>query len=458
MRGVWHDEGTPLRGRHRSHARPRRELPSSPSRWCELPADVPAVSCGIPSNRSFAAFRDWSTMHRFPLAIVLGLACCVAGHPVSAQAPTVTQIAASTHILVLLSDGTVAALGNNEFGQVGRPASAPLRFLPVARVALPAKAVQVAAGDKGASYALLEDGTVWAWGYGFNRNLGVELAARVMGRHTPAQVPGLTGVARIAAFEATVMAVMRDGTVRAWGGELPVFYTGGERRYPGVAQPIVVEGLTNVVDVAGGAPRGYALTRDGRVYAWGANLKGELGTGSASIEEFEPRAPALVPGISDVLSIATVNRAAVVVTRDGRVWSWGSNEQGGLGHGTDADTFEPGQPTPAIALAITDAVEVKAGTLGRQFILRRRNGTLVGWGNSDWGQLGAGVVGRFQLTPTPIKLPDVDAYWLGGNFSFARTKDGTIWFWGEESAAPELLGVRGNQRIPVRVPLAKLVP
>jgi len=392
------------------------------------------------------------------LCLVLHLALQPPAAQVGAQSPTVTQIAASTHILVLLSDGTVTALGVNQFGQVGRPATAPLRFLPAARVALPAKAVQVAAGDQGASYALLEDGTVWAWGYGFNRNLGVELAARVMGRHTPAQVPGLTGVARIAAFEATVMAVMGDGSVRAWGGELPVFYTGGTRRYPGVAQPIVVDGLANVVDIAGGAPRGYALTREGRVYAWGPNLKGELGTGSASIEEFEPRAPALVPGISDVVSIATVNRAAVAVTRDGRVWSWGSDEQAGLGHGTYADTFEPGQPTPAIALAITDAVEVKAGTLGRQFIVRRRNGTLVGWGNSDWGQLGAGVVGRFQEAPTPIKLPDVDAYWLGGNFSFARTKDGTIWFWGEESAAPTLLGSKGNQRIPVKVAIEKLIP
>ena len=64
----------------------------------------------------------------------------------------------------------------------------------------------------------------------------------------------------------------------------------------------------------------------------------------------------------------------------------------------------------------------------------------------------------FQPKPTPIKLPDVEAYWLGGNFSLARTKDGTLWLWGEEFAARGLLGGRGNQRIPVRVPVAKLIP
>jgi alpha-tubulin suppressor-like RCC1 family protein len=225
--------------------------------------------------------------------------------------------------------------------------------------------------------------------------------------------------------------------------------------HPGVPSPIKIDGLADVIDIAGGPHGGYALTRDGRVYAWGPNVKGQLGTGAAAAEI---RGPALVPGVGDVVSIATVNGAAVVVMRDGRVWSWGSNEQAELGHGTQADVNEPGQPTPAVVRGITDAVEVKAGTLGRQFIVRRRNGTLIGWGNSDWGQLGAGISGDFQAKQTPIKLPDVEAYWLGGNFSFARTKDGTAWFWGEEFASWGLLGVRGNQKVPARLPVAKLIP
>lgn len=394
-------------------------------------------------------------MIRVALATLICVAILVGGRSLGAQGPTVTQIAASWHILALLSDGTVSAAGNNRSGQLGRPKAGlgSLRFLPAARVDLPGKAVQVATGDEDASYALLEDGTVWAWGLGVSNNLGVRLSG-ARERHTPGQVPGLTGATRIVAYNASVMAVMQDGTVRAWGA-VPPLLTGGDRVFPGVATPIVIAGLANVSDVAVGPSGGYALTRDGRVFAWGSNLKGELGTGRAAFEE---RGPALVPGVSDVVSIATANGAAVAVTRDGRVWSWGSNEQGGLGHGTQADVSEPGQPTPAVATGISDAVEVKAGTFGRQFIVRRRNSTLIGWGNSDWGQLGAGVSGDFQLKPTPIKLPDVEAYWLGGNFSFARTKDGAMWFWGEQAAASGLLGVRGHQRLPARVPLSKLIP
>jgi len=391
-------------------------------------------------------------MRHLAIAVIGCLAIQLAPRPLDAQGISVTQIAASWHILALLSDGTVSALGNNRSGQLGRPKVAR-GFLPAARVDLPGKAVQVAAGDDDASYALIEDGTVWAWGRGVGNNLGVRLQGATE-RHTPARVPGLADVVRIAAHGAAAMAVMRDGSVRAWG-EVPPFLTGGTRIFPGVAPPMKVQDLADITDIAGGPAGGYALTTDGRVFAWGANTKGQLGTGTAAVEE---RGPGLVPGIRDVVSIATVNGAAVAVTRDGRVWSWGSNEQGGLGHGTDADVAEPGQPTPAPATTISDAVEVKAGTFGRQFIVRRRNGTLIGWGNSDWGQLGAGISGDFQLKPTPIKLPDVEAYWLGGNFSFARTKDGAVWFWGEESATWGLLGVRGNQRVPARVPLAKLMP
>ena len=391
-------------------------------------------------------------MRHLAIAVIGCLAIQLAPRPLDAQGISVTQIAASWHILALLSDGSVSALGNNRSGQLGRPKVAR-GFLPAARVDLPGKAVQVAAGDDDASYALIEDGTVWAWGRGVGNNLGVRLQGATE-RHTPARVPGLADVVRIAAHGAAAMAVMRDGSVRAWG-EVPPFLTGGTRIFPGVAPPMKVQDLADITDIAGGPAGGYALTTDGRVFAWGANTKGQLGTGTAAVEE---RGPGLVPGIRDVVSIATVNGAAVAVTRDGRVWSWGSNEQGGLGHGTDADVSEPGQPTPAPATTISDAVEVKAGTFGRQFIVRRRNGTLIGWGNSDWGQLGAGISGDFQLKPTPIKLPDVEAYWLGGNFSFARTKDGAVWFWGEESATWGLLGVRGNQRVPARVPLAKLMP
>src|SRR3954470_1715348 len=362
--------------------------------------------------------------------MTLGLIAALAGamSPARAQTSTgVVEIAASLHVLVLLSDGSVVALGENRAGQLSRPRDTR-GVLPAERVPLPSRAVHVAAGED-TSFALLEDGTVWAWGRSVEGALGVEVKDGT-DRHTPAAIPTLRGVSQIHADGNTVMAVMADGTVRAWG-VLPDFLTGPAGSNRG-RQPIALRGLENIARVAGDPTLGFALTKDGRVIGWGRNSRGLLGIGRVTPQ---PQPPTELTALKDVVSIAAVGSATAAVTRDGRVWTWGSNGQAGLGNGERGDTGDQGQMTPQPVKGISDALEVKAGSYGRHLTVRRRSGTLIGWGNSDWGQLGAGISGDFQPTPKAINLPGVDDYWLGGNFSFARTKDGTMWFWGERSAA-----------------------
>ena len=385
--------------------------------------------------------------------LTLGLILALAGAAFPARAQTsatVVEIAASLHVLVLLSDGSVVALGNNRSGQLGRP-KVIRSFLEAARVPLPAKAVQVAAGED-TSFALLDDGTVWAWGRGYYRTLGVDLNGATE-RHTPEAIPKLQGVSQIVASGNTAMALMADGTVRAWG-ELPASLTGGRAVHPGVSPPLPLPGLENIARITGAPSLGFALTKDGRLIGWGENDRGSLGLGHITPE---PQRPTELP-LKDVVSIATVFGATAAVTRDGQVWTWGDNGHAGLGNGLRSETLDPSQATPGPVKGINDAVEVKAGSYGRHFIVRRRNSTLIGWGNSDWGQLGAGIAGYFQPKPTAIALPGVEAYWLGGNFSFARTKDGAVWFWGEKSGAQGLLGANGQQRVPAKVPMEKLLP
>lgn len=381
--------------------------------------------------------------------VALVVFAALSGPRAAAAQPRVAEVAASLHVLIRFDDGSVVAMGENRAGQLGRPPGIR-EFFPVQRVDLPRKATQVdTAGDT--SFALLDDGTVWAWGRGYEGQLGVAIEG--ISRWTPMPVPGLAGVRRIHTVDKEGFAVLEDGTVRVWGDVYRQLRPRGyDKQY--VMPPAPFAGLEHVTTVTGASSGGFATTDDGHLIAWGRDDVGLLGLG---VTHDDPLAPTPHP-LGDVVSITAGAGVMAAVLKDGRVLTWGFNVQANLGNGLHGDTMDKGQPTPAPVKGLTDAVEVKAGTYGRHIIVKRRNRTLIGWGNSDWGQLGAGVVGSFQPAPTPIALPDVEDYWLGGNFSFARTADGALWFWGEESAMQYFTGLKRNQRVPVKVPPEKYLP
>lgn len=386
---------------------------------------------------------------RVRLALVALVATVTVPSAADAQPPRIAEVAASGHVLIRFDDGTVVAMGENRNGQLGRPKDIR-QFFPVRKVDLPGKAVQVDASSE-TSYALLEDGTVWAWGRGYEGQLGTPITG--IERSTPMPVPGLADVRRIHAANNECFAVLGDGTVRVWGDVYkPLRPRGYDRQY--VMPPAPFGGLEHVTGITGQSRRGVATTDGGDLVAWGMDDLGQLGLG---VTHDEPLPPTPHP-LKDVVSIAAGAGAMAAVLKDGRVLTWGFNVQANLGNGLHGDTSDKGYPTPGAVAGITDAVEVKAGTYGRHIIVKRRNGTLIGWGNSDWGQLGAGIVGAFQPSPKPIALPNVEDYWLGGNFSFARTADGALWFWGEESATTYFAGVTRNQRVPFKVPPEKYLP
>ena len=80
-----------------------------------------------------------------------------------------------------------------------------------------------------------------------------------------------------------------------------------------------------------------------------------------------------------------------------------------------------------------------------------RAGTLGAWGNTDWGQIGAGVSGTYQPRPTPPTIAGVTAFFLAGNHSFAVRHDGSLWIWKSESHGEGLLAT--NQKLPEQFPL-----
>ena len=92
--------------------------------------------------------------------------------------------------------------------------------------------------------------------------------------YIPVQVKDLSEVTAIAADGGHSLALLENGTVMAWGenkyGEL------GDGSTNDSDVPVRVSGLREVVAIADGADHNLALLKNGTVMAWGDNDWGQL--------------------------------------------------------------------------------------------------------------------------------------------------------------------------------------
>jgi alpha-tubulin suppressor-like RCC1 family protein len=292
------------------------------------------------------------------------------------------------------------------------------------------------------SFALKDDGTVWAWGSNLNGQLG---DGTTTNRLIPVQVKGeggvghLTDVKAIAAGEYHSMALESNGTVWAWGtnyyGQIGNGENGSDDNYADAVQPtpVKVMGLSNVSAIAAGVNHSLALKKDGTVWAWGLNYYGQLGDGTT----VDKNTSVQIKGLSNVAAIAAGDFYSFAVKKDGTVWAWGSNLNGQLGDGTKTDSFTPVRVKGEGGKGNLTGVTSMSGGAGHSLALKK-DGTVWAWGFNGFGQLGDGTK-TDSLTPAPVKgeggkgnLTHVKALVAGTDayHSLALKKDGTVWAWG----------------------------
>jgi len=241
----------------------------------------------------------------------------------------VTGIAAGVnYVLAVLGNGNVMAWGHNRSGQLGDGATNEGSNVPVQVSGL--TGVKAVAASYTDSMALLSNGKVMTWGGDSNGELGNGTKSST-GSDVPVAVSGLSGVTAIAAGGNSDMALLNNGTVMAWGsGKLG---TGASES----DVPVAVNGLSGVTAIANGSFSSVALLEDGAVVDWGSGEGGELGNGS----ETSSAAPVPVSGLSGVTAIASGYVHSTALLANGTVMDWGSNEDGRLGNGTTTSSDVP---------------------------------------------------------------------------------------------------------------------
>ncbi|CAE7223914.1 UVR8, partial [Symbiodinium pilosum] len=271
------------------------------------------------------------------------------------------------HSMGLTQTGRLLCWGGNEFGQLGDGTIRP-RLEPV-EVELPG-IKQISAGWWH-SLAVTGSGEVWTWGQNKQGQLGDGTQET---RMSPVRVA--SGVRQAAAGWLHSCAVTESGQVLIWG------------TLDGVTYPE----MTEVADSSYGAVAvdcGYAhtafRTRDGQVFALGANARGQLGNGSTDAFALPVRAQTTAVSGSPVCALACGYEHTVALTDAGEVLTWGANDLGQLGDASAED-----RRVPQRVFQQNDCVGIAAGWHHTACWACERGEVWV-WGSNLEGQVGDGT-------------------------------------------------------------------
>ncbi len=216
--------------------------------------------------------------------------------------------------LVIDQNGDVWGFGsntNNPMGNLGGKVKTPTCLSGIDDVK------SAAAGD-GFSIFLKNDGTLWGMGLNSSGQLG---QGNTIDTTTPVQITDKDDFLEVDAGDGFVVAIAEDG-IYTFGanenGQLGI----GSTENALSPQKLNVEFdilYEKFIDVSASTNYCLALTNKGNVYAWGRNGSGQLGIGNKTNQT----TPQKVSALSDIVYINAENVQSFAIKKDGTVYGWG---------------------------------------------------------------------------------------------------------------------------------------
>ena len=357
--------------------------------------------------------------------------------------------------LAIRNDHTALAWGDNGFGNVGDGTTTG-RTTPTGVKGL----AGVVAMDGGSrqTLALLQDGSVWAWGDNSLGSLGIGAPTHSL---VPARVLGVGGVGFLGNVQAIAaggfhsLALLGNGTVVAWGYNTDGQLGNGTTTTSNVPVPVPL--LTGVVAIAAGYQHSLALLSNGTVVAWGDNFYGQLGNGGTANSSM----PVMVKDASGsgiltgVQAIAAGNFHSLALLNDQTVRSWGLNQEGQLGNGSFASSSLPVQVLGVGGSGVLSGVTALAGGDEHSLALTATspNGAVLAWGFNGDGELGDGsnTTSNVPVTTAGLTGSTIVAIAAGDVHSLALLADGTVRAWGFNGSGQLGNGSTTGSNLPVTV-------
>lgn len=221
----------------------------------------------------------------------------------------VTQIVSGYggFMLAVRQDGSVWV-----WGQV--PGHADFLERPIHAAGLDAGDWQQIVAANGTLLFLHNNGTVSSWG------LDTRLTGTGVAHTNLTQIPGLSGVAQLAANPFTLMVRKTDGTVWGWGDNSEALLGVTWATLNASDVPVRIPGLSGIASLF---PGGFARDSLGRIWVWGNDAGGNKGLGTAYANQ-SILPPMLHPSFPDNAACVTRFGITHVLCEDGAIWRAGN--------------------------------------------------------------------------------------------------------------------------------------
>lgn len=235
------------------------------------------------------------------------------------------------HSVFLTKNGFVFTCGSGVFGSLGHGGSFVTKTPQLVKTLSDKIIIDIACGEAH-TLALTETGDLYAWGRGFEGQLGIRSSIEAVS--VPKYIDAFFGkkITKVACGQRHSLAIDSNGFLYAWGearcGQL------GEGKHRQVKRPQLVEFPVEVKikDVMAGAGHTAALSAEGEIYLWGLNNYGQLGLGDQK-PRWYPESVKLDSTGLPLLKIEKITcsaHATFCIDEEGKAYSWG---KGHIGHG-----------------------------------------------------------------------------------------------------------------------------
>jgi alpha-tubulin suppressor-like RCC1 family protein len=308
------------------------------------------------------------------------LLCVIVLQAVTSGGQTVAKVAAgSDHSLFLKSDGSLWAMGNNNFGQLGDGTADNDNYNTNFPEQIVASNVTAIAAGGYHSLFLKSDGSLWAMG---NNNFGQLGDGTTDNDNYNTNFPEQIVASNVTAIAAGVfhsLFLKSDGSLWAMGynasGQL------GDGTYNQTNRPKQIV-ASNITAIAAGWTHSLFLKSDGSLWAMGYNGYGQLGDGTTDNDNYQTNLPEEIVA-TNVTAIAAGYDHSLFLKSDGSLWAMGDNDDGELGDGTYNQATLPEQ------IVATNVTAIAGGSDHSLFL--KSDGSLWAMGDNEWGQLGDGT-------------------------------------------------------------------